>query len=150
VLTGLGNRRAFDEALTIEIALAARDAAPLSVGLVDVDNLKRVNDSLGHLEGDRSLVEVARAIERALRTTDRCFRWGGDEFVVVLPASDRATADEVLGRMADSVGRECRFADGRGVALTWGTAELDPGASAEDALASADVALLEKKTEKRR
>ena len=150
VLTGLGNRRAFDEALTIEIALAARDAAPLSVGLVDVDNLKRVNDSLGHLEGDRSLVEVARAIERALRTTDRCFRWGGDEFVVVLPGSDRATADEVLGRMADSVGRECRFADGRGVALTWGTAELDPGASAEDALVSADVALLEKKTEKRR
>jgi len=149
-LTGLGNRRAFDEVFTIEGAVAARDAVPLSVGLVDIDNLRRVNESHGHLEGDRSLVEVARAMERSLRTTDRCFRWGGDEFVVVLPGSDRATADEVLTRMADSVERECRFADGRGVDLTWGTAELDPGASAEDALASADVALLEKKTDKRR
>jgi len=150
VLTGLGNRRAFDEALTIEISRSARDAVPLSVGLVDIDDLKRVNDRYGHLEGDRCLVEVARAMERSLRTTDRCFRWGGDEFVVMLPGSDHAAADDVLRRMAENVFRVCRAADGRGVALTWGIAELDPGTSPEDALASADVALLEKKTEKRR
>jgi diguanylate cyclase (GGDEF)-like protein len=150
VLTGLGNRRAFDEALTIEIARSAREAVPLSVGLVDIDNLKRVNDRYGHIEGDRCVVEVARAIERSVRTSDRCFRWGGDEFVVMLPGSDRDAADDVLRRMAEKVFRICRAADGRGVSLTWGTAELDPGTSAEDALASADVALLEKKTEKRR
>jgi diguanylate cyclase (GGDEF)-like protein len=150
VLTGLGNRRAFDEALTIEIALAARDAAPLSVGLVDVDNLKRVNDSLGHLEGDRSLVEVARAIERGLRTTDRCFRWGGDEFVVILPNTDHRSAAQVLGRMAEEVGRVCEVVDGSTVALSWGVGEFEPDASPEDLLALADASLRDHKSEKRR
>ena len=150
VLTGLGNRRAFDEALTIEIARGARAGVPLSVGLVDIDGLKRVNDRYGHIEGDRCLVEVARAMERSVRTTDRCFRWGGDEFVVMLPGSDREAADDVLGRMATSVGNASRGPDGRGIELTWGASEIEPGTSPEDALASADVALLEKKTEKRR
>ena len=91
-------------------------------------------------------------MERALRTTDRCFRWGGDEFVVVLPGSDRATADEVLGRMAEQRGGGLRGASR--TAAAWRSPGARPsstrGASAEDALASADVALLEKKTEKRR
>jgi diguanylate cyclase (GGDEF)-like protein len=149
-LTGLGNRRAFDEALTIKIADAAREGAPLSVGLVDIDNLKSVNDRFGHLEGDRCLGEVARAMERGVRKTDHCFRWGGDEFVVMLPDSDREAAADVLGRMADTVGSACRAADGRELELTWGVAQIQPGTSPEDALAGADVALLEKKTEKRR
>jgi len=150
VLTGLGNRRAFDEALTVEAARSSRDGLPLSVALVDVDNLKGVNDRYGHLEGDRCLVEVARTMERSLRTSDRCFRWGGDEFVIVLPGSDRGAADDVLGRMAQNVGSVCHAPDRRGVVLTWGTAELEPGTSAEEALAQADIALLERKTEKRR
>ncbi len=149
-LTGLGNRRAFDEALTVEMTRAAREDIALSVGLVDIDGLKNVNDRFGHLEGDRCLVDVARAMERSLRTTDRCFRWGGDEFVVVLPGSDRASADDVLGRMAEHVGGACKAPDGRGLRLTWGSAEVSVGTSAEDALAQADVALLERKHEKRR
>lgn len=149
-LTGLGNRRSFDEALTVEAARAAREGTPLAVGLVDVDNLKRVNDRFGHLEGDRCLREVARVMERSVRTTDRCFRWGGDEFVVVLPGSDRGSADDVLRRMAVHVREACESPDGREVHLTWGAAEIAPGTSAEDALAQADVALLERKTEKRR
>jgi diguanylate cyclase (GGDEF)-like protein len=149
-LTGLGNRRAFDEALTVEGAGAARDRAPLSIGLVDVDSLKSINDRFGHLEGDRCLGEVARVMESAVRSTDRCFRWGGDEFVVVLPGSERAAADDVMRRMVDAVSRECTAPDGRGVDLSWGAAELAPGASLEDALAAADLALLEQKTEKRR
>jgi diguanylate cyclase (GGDEF)-like protein len=139
-VTGLGNRRAFDEALTIEIARAARERLPLSVGLVDVDNLRRVNDAHGHLEGDRRLAEVARVMERSLRGTDRCFRWGGDEFVVVMTGTDREAAEGVLGRMADEIE----------AGLTWGVAELEPGTGAEDLLAAADVALLERKTERRR
>ena len=70
--------------------------------------------------------------------------------MVVLPGSSSGAASDVLGRMATSVGEACRGADGRGIALTWGAAEIEPGTSPEDALASADVALLEKKTEKRR
>jgi diguanylate cyclase (GGDEF)-like protein len=148
-VTGLGNRRAFDEALTVEVGRALREHVPLSVGLVDVDNLKRINDRHGHLEGDRCLSEVARAMERAVRGTDRCFRWGGDEFVVVMPATDADTAERALARVADAVNDACER-DGRGIELTWGAAELKPGASAEDLLAAADVALLERKTEKRR
>jgi diguanylate cyclase (GGDEF)-like protein len=147
-VTGLGNRRAFDEALTVEIARAARERVPLSVGLVDVDNLKRINDRHGHLEGDRCLGEVARAMERSVRVGDRCFRWGGDEFVVVMSATDCATADQVLGRVAQNAGEACE--PGGGIELTWGAAELEPGGNAEDLLAAADVALLERKTEKQR
>ena len=144
-VTGLGNRRAFDEALTVEVARAARERSPLSLGLVDVDNLKRVNDLQGHLEGDRRLVEVARVMERSLRGTDRCFRWGGDEFVVVMPGTGREAAGQVLERMAEQVEKT----DG-GPELTWGVAELEPGTDAEDLLAAADISLLERKTEKRR
>ena len=149
-VTGLGNRRAFDEALTVELARAAREQVPLSVGLVDVDNLKRINDLHGHIEGDRCLAEVARAMERSVRGSDRCFRWGGDEFVVVMSGTDRATAEQVLGRMVETADLACEPGDGRSVELTWGAAELEPGGNAEDLLAAADVALLERKTEKRR
>ena len=110
--TGLGNRRAFDEALTVAVAGAARDDEPLSVGLVDIDDLRRVNDGWGHLEGDRCLREVALAIERSLRSSDRCFRWGGDEFVVLLPGSDLAAADDVMSRMAANVSADCSAPDG--------------------------------------
>jgi len=139
-LTGLGNRRAFDEAVTVEVGRAAREGTPLSLALVDVDDLRRINESEGHLEGDRGLVEVARAMEGSLRGDDRCFRWGGDEFVVLMPGTDIATAAQVVERMAATVGIE----------LTWGAAELAPGTAAEDLLAAADIALLERKTEKER
>lgn len=148
--TGLGNRRAFDEALTVAVAGAARDDQPLSVGLVDIDDLRRVNDGWGHLEGDRCLREVALAIERSLRSSDRCFRWGGDEFVVLLPGSDLAAADDVMSRMAANVSADCSSPDGTHITLTWGASALPVGSSAEDALARADVALMERKTEKRR
>jgi diguanylate cyclase (GGDEF)-like protein len=149
-LTGLGNRRAFDEVLTAEVAQAARDERPVSVGLVDIDNLKRINDRYGHVEGDRTLREVGRLIEGFVRSSDRCFRWGGAEFVVVLPGRERSAADEELWRMVESVARACETADGRGLELTWGAAELTPGSSPEDVLAAADVALLERKAEKQR
>jgi diguanylate cyclase (GGDEF)-like protein len=149
-VTGLGNRRAFDEALTVEVGRAVREHVLLSVGLVDVDHLRRINERYGHLEGDRCLSEVARAMERSVRATDRCFRWGSDEFVVVMPGTDRDTAEQALARMAEQVGETCEQRDGRGVELTWGAAELQAGTGAEDLLAAADVALLERKTEKRR
>ncbi|MET0810696.1 MAG: GGDEF domain-containing protein, partial [Thermoleophilaceae bacterium] len=128
-----------------------REHRPLSVGLVDIDNLKRINDRYGHLEGDRCLSEVARAMERSMRGNDRCFRWGGDEFVVVMSDTGRDAAQDLLGRMAQTVGKEYHARDGRDIVLTWGAAEMElDAASAEDVLAAADVALLEAKTEKRR
>jgi len=149
-LTGLGNRRAFDEAITVESVRASRERVPLSVGLVDVDHLRRINDQYGHLAGDSSLRDVARAMERAVRAGDRCFRWGGDEFVVVMPGTDLDAAGQVLERTADAVSETCRAPDGRTIGLTWGVARLDSGGTAEDLLTAADLALLERKTEKRR
>ena len=149
-LTGLGNRRAFDEALTAEAAGSARDQRPLSIGLLDVIGLKRINDRFGHLEGDRCLRDIARTVESSIRSSDRCFRWGGDEFVVMLPGSDRGTAEEVLRRMTANVTETCKAPDGSGLALTFATAEMAAGAGPEEVLAAADVALLERKTEQRR
>jgi diguanylate cyclase (GGDEF)-like protein len=149
-LTGLGNRRALDDALTVQVGNSARSGDPLSVGLVDLDGLKRINDRFGHLEGDRCLREAARAMEGALRSSDVCFRWGGDEFVVILPDTDRDGAVLVLTRMAEEIGRVCTDPDGVGLTLTFGAAELEPGGNAEELLARADLALMEQKTEKRR
>ncbi|MGE5636445.1 MAG: GGDEF domain-containing protein [Nocardioidaceae bacterium] len=149
-LTGLGNRRAFDEALTVEIARAERSGEPLTVGLVDLDGLKRINDRFGHLEGDRCLRDTALAIERSLRATDACFRWGGDEFVVLLPHTDRDGGLHLLARVSDEVARTCQDPDGSSIELSYGAAELEPAGSAEDLLALADLALLDQKTEKQR
>ena len=149
-LTGLGNRRAFDEAIMVESVRASRERVPLSVGLVDVDNLRRINDNYGHLAGDTSLRDVARAMERSVRADDRCFRWGGDEFVVLMPGTELDAAGQVLGRMAAAVGEACEAADGRRIGLTWGVAGLESGGTAEDLLAAADLSLLDRKTEKNR
>ena len=95
----------------MEIARSRREGTPLSIGIADLDDLKGINDRHGHLEGDRCLSEAARAIELSVRMTDRCFRWGGDEFVIVLPSSDRAVAEEVLRRMAMAVAAVCETQD---------------------------------------
>jgi diguanylate cyclase (GGDEF)-like protein len=148
-LTGLGNRLAFDESLAMEIARARRDRTALSIGIADLDDLKGINDRFGHLEGDRSIREAARAIELSVRMTDRCFRWGGDEFVIVLPGADRALAEEVLGRMAEAVAGTCETEDRRPVTLTYGSAEFEEGMSIDDVMALADLSLLGNKPAKR-
>jgi diguanylate cyclase (GGDEF)-like protein len=148
-LTGLGNRMAFDEALGMEIARARREGSPLSIGIADLDDLKGINDLHGHLEGDRCISEAARAIELSVRMTDRCFRWGGDEFVIVLPGSDRVTAEEVLDRMARAVAAVCETEDRRPVTLTYGSAEFEEGMSIDDVMALADLSLLGNKPAKR-
>ncbi|HEU0023281.1 MAG TPA: GGDEF domain-containing protein [Thermoleophilaceae bacterium] len=148
-LTGLGNRLAFDETLSVEIARARRHEAPLSVGIADLDDLKGINDRDGHLEGDRCLSEAARAIELSVRMTDRCFRWGGDEFVIVLPNADRTTAEEVLRRMAHTVRRVCETRDGRPVTLTFGMAEYQDGMNIDDLMTLADLTLLGNKPARR-
>jgi PleD family two-component response regulator len=105
-LTRLGNRRAFDEVITVESARASRHGVPLS--------------------------------------------GGGDELAVVMPGTELDAARQVLARLAETVAETCEAPDGRSIGLTWGVARLGSGDSAEDMLAAADLALLERKTEKRR
>ncbi len=84
-LTGLLNRRAVDEVLAAQLAHARRHGSPLSVLMIDLDRFKSVNDTYGHAGGDRVLVEVAKRLRAGLREGDTVGRWGGEEFLAVLP-----------------------------------------------------------------
>jgi diguanylate cyclase (GGDEF)-like protein len=131
-LTGLGNRRAFDEALGREIALARRTGAPLAIALGDVDSFKGINDRLGHNEGDRVLQGVAAT----LRGADLAFRWAGDEFALILPGAGMDEACAVAARVAASLR----------VGMSFGCAELAPGMGAIELLEAADGALRARKS----
>lgn len=144
-LTGLGNRRAFEESLETEMARTQRSGASLSVVLMDVDRLKEINDHFGHLEGDRCLKSVAGAMRMTLRGADRVFRWGGDEFVLLLPDTDHEGAEGAAARAASHVADHCASADGRPLAICWGVAELASGLSPDELLPRADLALLAQK-----
>ncbi len=98
-LTGLGNHRAFQEELERQVEHAQRYSAPLSLVLIDLDDFKAVNDSLGHAAGDRVLGQFGRQVLAALRKVDGPFRTGGDEFAILLPHTDAAGARIVAQRM---------------------------------------------------
>jgi diguanylate cyclase (GGDEF)-like protein len=130
-LTGLGNRLAFTEA----IASWHLDRSRGGVAVLDVDGFKQVNDTFGHLEGDRVLADLATAFRAAVRPTDGVFRLGGDEFAVLLP---QLTAEE-----AAAVGDRLQFAAagvlaGRGAGLSVGVAMVRAGDPVERALREAD------------
>jgi diguanylate cyclase (GGDEF)-like protein len=91
-LTGLANRGAFERALATEVARARRHERLLALVLLDVAGLKSINDRLGHLAGDRALLRTAERLRELSRASDLVARWGGDEFVVVLPETGRAGA----------------------------------------------------------
>ena len=98
-LTDLGNHRAFQEELARQLDHAVRSATGLSLLLIDVDDLKRVNDERGHTSGDELLVSLGRTISGSLRRNDRAFRVGGDEFAIVLPGADVDTGLIVARRI---------------------------------------------------
>jgi len=87
-LTGLGNHRAFQEELARQLEQAGRTGSPMSLLLVDVDDLKQVNDRRGHSGGDELLMSVGRTVSVSLRRYDRAFRVGGDEFAIIMPGAD--------------------------------------------------------------
>ena len=144
-LTGLGNRRALEEALAVAVASARRADLPLSVLVADLDDFKSVNDSFGHHAGDDLLKAAARAFTSALRLPDPCFRWGGDEFVALLPGAGEETAREVAGRISAAVATACTRPDGRPLKLTIGATELDDGESGDELIVRADELLLDGK-----
>jgi two-component system chemotaxis family response regulator WspR len=102
-LTGLNNRRYFDECLDAEWKRAVRAQSPVSILMIDVDHFKQYNDTYGHLAGDEVLKTVADSLQRgSRRATDHAARFGGEEFVMVLPLTDRAGAQ----RLADDIRRQ--------------------------------------------
>jgi diguanylate cyclase (GGDEF)-like protein len=99
-LTGLANRRCFDQRLQQEWARARRNRHPLSLLLIDIDHFKKLNDSHGHLIGDECLIQVAQTLRRALnRPGDLLARYGGEEFVALLPETGDLGAEQVAERL---------------------------------------------------
>ena len=105
-LTGLANRRHGERQLQREVALAVRKGHDLGVVRVDIDHFKEINDVHGHQAGDRVLAEVARRLGHAVRGGDLLARWGGDEFVAILPATDRAGVLRAAERLRAAVAAE--------------------------------------------
>jgi diguanylate cyclase (GGDEF)-like protein len=102
-LTGLSNRGVFDDALPREISRALRYGTTLTLLMVDMDNLKWINDRAGHSAGDRSLRQVAAVLREGLRDSDHVFRYGGDEFAVLLVGSEGQAALDVAERLRSRV-----------------------------------------------
>ena len=148
-LTGLPNFRSFHARLEEEVARADRYAHPLSCAMVDLDGLKEINDRLGHAAGNRAILGLADAVREELRDTDFAARYGGDEFVVLLPQTNAAAAGQFAERLRRRL-LEVSQAAGLPVRASIGVAALSPdevGApeAAEDLLRRADEALYKAK-----
>ncbi|MDQ6835003.1 MAG: diguanylate cyclase [Actinomycetota bacterium] len=136
-LTGLPNRRAWEQGLGRELARAARDQHPVCVAVIDLDNFKRYNDEHGHQVGDRLLAESAHAWVARLRAGDLLTRYGGEEFAAVIPTSPIEAAVAVVERL--------RQATPAGQTCSAGVACWNGGESAPELFARADAALYEAK-----
>ncbi len=119
-LTGLLNRRAYEERLPVEIARANRFGWPLSLCLLDLDGFKKLNDTLGHPSGDRALQQVAALIDES-RLADDGFRIGGDEFAILMPETEREDAELAAARLCEAI-KEIGMSDGS-LGASFGVAE---------------------------
>lgn len=151
-LTGLGNRRYFDEYLAAEWKRSVRTQNPLSVLMIDVDHFKRYNDAYGHLAGDDVLKQVAAVIQNgSTRSTDLAARFGGEEFVVILADVPQSGALHVADRMVQGV-RDLDITHGPGrVTISVGVATTAPhlGGAPSDLVNAADLALFRAKNDGR-
>jgi len=148
-LTGLGNRRALDDALTVQRSVVARTGRPLSLLVCDLDDFKAINDQAGHPAGDSALRCVADVLRDTMRQPDHLFRWGGDEFVALLPDTTQEAAWQVARRMRRALPARCERPDGGRLRLTVGVAELRPGETGSDLLERADALLVAAKAQGR-
>lgn len=143
-LTGLPNRAAFGETYARAVALARRNDEPLSVAIIDLDHFKSVNDRFGHAQGDDVLRELAHIARDALRRSDMLARWGGEEFVVLLPETDAAGAERALLHVRERV-NETRWRTARGqefgVTFSAGIADASGGTPLSEVVARADYYL---------
>lgn len=148
-LTGLYNRRAFEERLQQEVDRAIRYHRPLSLMMIDVDYFKLYNDLYGHLQGDRILVDVAHSLKTLSRATDMVARYGGEEFILILPETDRTSAEALGNRLREHVARQ-KFPGGehlpsQALTISIGIASYTAPAPKETLLEAADKALYQAK-----
>lgn len=147
-LTGLPNRRLFDEILGRQQEVCARYGPRGSLLLVDLDHFKEVNDTLGHAAGDHLIASVADLLRRSVRSSDTVARLGGDEFAVILPESDLAAARTVAAAVVETVRTHCESLGGpyqRVTASIGVVAFADAASRGGDALALADMLMYDAK-----
>lgn len=142
-LTGVGNRGAMEKMLQREVDLAGRNQLPLSILMIDIDHFKRINDSHGHGTGDQVLKAVAEELRTQLRNVDMLFRYGGEEFLVVLSNTNEACAANIGERLRQSIAELHQPAGQIPLELTisLGSATLLPMESSSDLQERADRAL---------
>ena len=143
-LTGLHNRRGFLEQALPVFATAARNARPVSAVVIDIDHFKHINDRHGHAGGDLTLVDVAERIRNACRTGDIVARWGGEEFVMLLPETDSARACALAERLREAFAQSpVPVGDAQAVTITasFGVAVREGPMSLDQLLQAADSAL---------
>ncbi|MAD76282.1 MAG: GGDEF domain-containing protein [Rheinheimera sp.] len=146
-LTGLANRRAFDEAMQHELKRAKRQQEPLCLALLDIDHFKKVNDNWSHTVGDEVLKRVAAVLQKHCRDIDSLARWGGEEFVILLPDTPVALAEEVCDRLRQQVA-SADYSDivaDLTITLSIGLAILDDKDDGKQLLIDADRALYQAK-----
>ncbi|MVV48142.1 GGDEF domain-containing protein [Pseudomonas sp. PB120] len=150
-LTGTGNRIAMDQTLEREIEMSRRHMQPLSLLMLDIDHFKLINDTHGHGAGDDVLKAVAASIKSQLRNVDMVFRFGGEEFLILLSNTSREAAAMIGERLRFAAQAEGYTADGNMIELTvsLGCSTLLPGESVESLLRRADSALYVAKREGR-
>jgi diguanylate cyclase (GGDEF)-like protein len=147
-LTGVPNRRAMEQELKIAVEEFRRDRAAFGLAMLDLDHFKRINDEHGHETGDEVLIAFADLVRRSTRKVDRCFRFGGEEFVLLMPATSIAALHAVDANLRSRVANELSC-HGRAVTVSIGAAALRPGEDWQAWLARADAALYQAKNEGR-
>jgi len=149
-LTQVANRRGLAQAFELESARVQREGvetAPLAIGLIDIDNFKKLNDSLGHAAGDVALQSLAARVKEWLRPVDHIARFGGEEFVLLLPGTPVHEAQQVMTRLQRRLSASLFMHDGQEVFVTFsaGVTAWRPGEAVDAALARADEGLYEAK-----
>ncbi|MGV1050076.1 MAG: GGDEF domain-containing protein [Solirubrobacterales bacterium] len=150
-LTGVGNYRALHERLAEEISRHRRHSRQFALVLLDLDGFKQINEEHGHLEGDRLLAEIGRALEEEVRREDSVFRQGGDEFAVIVPETGTEEAEEVAARLCARIRQRGYGNDeSRPVSAAVGIAMFPAdGGNGEELLGHADLDLFAAKREGR-
>ncbi|MGB5158997.1 diguanylate cyclase [Desulfobacterium sp. N47] len=140
-LTGLFNKRRLNEQLKWETSRALRYNRPLSLLLMDIDNFKSVNDIYGHSQGDRVLAGLARMVKNCIRDSDIAFRYGGEEFIIILPETSIDNSLKVAGRIRQSLASlifPVNLSDKITITLSIGATQYAPGEDQNDFIARAD------------
>lgn len=144
-LTQLGNRRAMNAELELSIQDHERAQIPASLILLDLDFFKSVNDRFGHNAGDKVLIELADLLVRRVRKTDRLFRFGGEEFVVIARNSNLADANTIAEELREQIAEHLKAPSGKPITASFGCAQLQDGEAPEDWFIRADKAVYQAK-----